>query len=182
MTESIESRIHKEFLRMMKEMPLEQIQVKRLCTRSGISRSTFYVNYESVYDVLQDIEDTLIAELLGAKQERGRSNQMDIREDIHQTLLHSMKNLDVLQALMGRYGDGSFKARWARTITRTIRNSGLLESGDSEEWERCITTFLVGGTQQMITNWILHPEGISMDTVENVIYRCVTQVFPLLKE
>lgn len=41
---------------MLNEMPLDDITATALCARSGVNRATFYYHYDSVADVLTEIE------------------------------------------------------------------------------------------------------------------------------
>lgn len=181
MSESIESKVQKELLKMMKELPVEQIYVKKLCKQAGISRSTFYVYYESVYEVLQDIEDNIMSEQIAFKHTM-HTEENDIHQDIHEILQFTLNHLEMYQVLLGRYGDPAFKARWSRLIAKKLSLSHFYKNDDLDDYERCITWFVTGGIQNMIINWLLHPEGISMETIEHIIYVNTTQVFPILKQ
>ena len=50
-------RIRKQVLEALKTTDIHSIQVKAITDAIGISRSTFYIYYDSAYSVLQDIED-----------------------------------------------------------------------------------------------------------------------------
>ena len=56
-------RIREQVLELMKVKDIGQIKVTEVTTALSISRNTFYSYYESVYDVLQEIEDEHITEI-----------------------------------------------------------------------------------------------------------------------
>ncbi|MGN1155087.1 MAG: TetR/AcrR family transcriptional regulator, partial [Agathobacter sp.] len=56
-------RIKETLLKMLEVKPIHQIQVKALAAELGIGRSTFYAYYDSVYDLLQEIEDDFFANI-----------------------------------------------------------------------------------------------------------------------
>lgn len=181
MSETAENRIQKELLNMMKDMPVEQIYVKQLCHQAGVSRSTFYAYYESVYDVLQDIEDRIMSEQIAFRYTMNTEGD-EVKQGIHEIIQFTMDHLEEYQALLGRYGDPAFKARWSRMIGKKLRLHHFYQGEAPDEYERCITWFVTGGIQNMISSWLLYPKSISTETIEHIIYVNLTQVFPILKQ
>ena len=55
--------IRKEFTELLKTKPVQSITVREICERTGINRSTFYNHYTDVYDLLEQIERDMLAEL-----------------------------------------------------------------------------------------------------------------------
>lgn len=51
-------------LRLLSTQKLEEISVTALCKESGINRATFYNHYSSPIQLLQEMEETLVSELL----------------------------------------------------------------------------------------------------------------------
>ncbi len=56
--------IRAAFLQMHSRVPLDEINVKQLCQRAHVARTTFYANYQNTNDLLEKIEDGLITDLL----------------------------------------------------------------------------------------------------------------------
>ncbi len=48
-------------IELMRERPLGSITIKALCERPDVNRSTFYAHYESIEELLHDIEDETMA-------------------------------------------------------------------------------------------------------------------------
>jgi len=46
----------------LKDKPLARVTVTELCRRADLSRGTFYLHYDSPADVLDDLEDRLLAD------------------------------------------------------------------------------------------------------------------------
>ena len=55
--------IRKQFTELLAAKPIQSITVRELCERTGINRSTFYNHYRDVYDLLEKIEEEMLAEL-----------------------------------------------------------------------------------------------------------------------
>lgn len=56
--------IREAFLEMRKTTPLEKIQVRDLCRKALINKSTFYNHYEDVFTLSDEIENELIDQCL----------------------------------------------------------------------------------------------------------------------
>lgn len=50
------------YIELLEEMPFSRILVKELVAKSGIPRSTFYLNYGGTLEVLEQIEQHLLEE------------------------------------------------------------------------------------------------------------------------
>ena len=46
---------------LMRERPLGSITIKALCEQADVNRSTFYAHYDSIEELLHDIEDETMA-------------------------------------------------------------------------------------------------------------------------
>lgn len=55
-----EEAIKHAFYKMVKETSIEKISVKALCEEAKINKSTFYAHYDSIYDLMQSLEDDFI--------------------------------------------------------------------------------------------------------------------------
>lgn len=55
--------ISEAFLELLQEKDIRSISVRELCARADINRSTFYEYYQSLYDVLPEIEASVQEEL-----------------------------------------------------------------------------------------------------------------------
>lgn len=63
------------FLNLLKEKDLEEISVSLICSLVNINRSTFYLYYSNIYDLLEQIEYKMIIKL--TKQLNSNSNHLD---------------------------------------------------------------------------------------------------------
>lgn len=52
--------VKQALLRLLEHKPIDKIKVNELCAEAGVNRATFYRHYETVQDVLQEIEADVI--------------------------------------------------------------------------------------------------------------------------
>lgn len=60
----MDKKLKETFLELLKEMDFEKITVKMICNRANVNRSTFYAHYRDIYEVMEQMENHLYAELL----------------------------------------------------------------------------------------------------------------------
>mgnify|MGYP002917598254 FL=1 len=54
--------IRKAFMDLLKQKPIQSISIRELCETAGINRGTFYTHYADIYDLMQRIEEEMLAD------------------------------------------------------------------------------------------------------------------------
>ena len=67
--------IRSAFYELIKEKPMEKITVREIAERAEINKTTFYAHYETVYDLVDQLEQEAVAEIL--KEMSGAQNLLD---------------------------------------------------------------------------------------------------------
>ena len=57
--------IRSAFYELIKEKPLEKITVTEIAARAEINKTTFYAHYETVYDLVDQLEQEAVSEVIG---------------------------------------------------------------------------------------------------------------------
>ncbi|MBM7642987.1 TetR/AcrR family transcriptional regulator [Streptococcus loxodontisalivarius] len=60
MAESAQDRLKQALLTLLDDNEFDQLSVSQICKEAGVHRSTFYNNYDSQFDLLEDTKDYLI--------------------------------------------------------------------------------------------------------------------------
>ena len=55
--------IRRAFTDLLRVKPVQSISIKELCEKAGVNRGTFYAHYQSVHDLLVQMEDEMLAEI-----------------------------------------------------------------------------------------------------------------------
>ena len=63
-SEKTKNKIIDTYLDLMSEKRWDKITVKELCDKCSITRSTFYQYYSDIYDLVEDLETSLLEELV----------------------------------------------------------------------------------------------------------------------
>ena len=102
--------IRKSFMELLKNKPIQNISIKEICDKSGISRGTFYAHYTDIYDLLNQLENEMLEEFkdsLKSLMNAGRENMnpVEISTEVFKCL---RDNADICTVTLGDYGDKSF--------------------------------------------------------------------------
>ena len=175
-----ENKIRTVLIEMIEEMPINVIKVKSLVKRANISRSAFYIYYDSVYAVLQQIEDEFFEGFIA-------SDPMPLDERyLHEpypglvkNLNFAKQNVNILHALLGPHGDSAFQARMAAVIRKNLK---VLTRGlpYSDIHYKIIQEFFVGGQQNMIRFWSSHAADISAENIAILFYLFFVKTYTYL--
>lgn len=116
MGEKVDRRIRKTkaqlragLTRLMREKSVKEITVKELVDEVDINRSTFYLHYTDINQLLESLEEELLSEIIGVIQthsiESFDESSFPFIQDIFTIL---SKNVDLCCALLGPNGDIAF--------------------------------------------------------------------------
>ena len=166
--------LRESLLAQLADKPLNKISVSSVCEKADINRSTFYLYYKDVYDLMEQIEDELYSELL----ELASSNPhplpgTDLLRRIYETIY---KNRDLARVVFGKFGDKEFMKK----VSNIYRDQAISEwrrqfSHLDEETLAYIYTFSTYTNIGVIERWINHdfhetPEQLAQLT-HTLLYR-----------
>ena len=103
-------RIEKEFIELLQTKELHQITVSDICKACQLNRSTFYANYEDIYDLADKVKEYLETEvnLLYEEEKTQRFNSNDYLK-----LFRHMKDNQMLYRTYFKLGyDHQYKIRY----------------------------------------------------------------------
>lgn len=144
------------FIDLTAEKPLGEITVTDICARADINRSTFYLHYQGVYELLHEIEGQIINHI--------RSNLAPPKLTVEEfaAFLNHLKVSPRLRALMtsllGEQGDPQF-IRQLQTLTYELFQQGWNhhnpeDADGSEGRKRLIYSYMVGGIVFSLSSWV----------------------------
>ncbi|GFZ33815.1 hypothetical protein CSC2_43410 [Clostridium zeae] len=108
------------FWQLYSEKRIEKITIKDITIKAGYNRSTFYKYFTDVYDVLEQIESSILPDL-----EKHKDILMDTNK--HLSLIHITevynRNKKYFVVLLGKNGDPAFHEKIKNVYKELIRPS-----------------------------------------------------------
>lgn len=111
------------------EKRIEEITVKEITNRAGYNRGTFYEYFSDVYDVLDDIENSLIPSLSELPPVSTPSGSFGMPIEAFLTIWE--QNAKYYSVLLGDKGDPAFASRLKNSIKPIIMKS-LEDKSDTD--------------------------------------------------
>ena len=140
---------------LMMERDIQDISVKRLTEYVDLNRSTFYIHYKDINQLLDSIENELMEEFREII-----SHNIDISNlyESNLQLLHDLYrdlllNREIISALLGPHGDFQFIKKLKHILTERIEEIGKALNY-SEEVLAYYSAFCFTGCVGIIQQWI----------------------------
>lgn len=162
----------------------EYITVKDICQKAGVNRSTFYLHYESLADLLRETMDNLLKEFLSMFSIRPDvflpeietaelSNLVLIQSDFIRPYLTFVRDhKEVYAAAYKNPGamrtDGNFTG-----MTKHILEPILRRFGVPEKQQRYMIVFYINGCASIVQEWLRQGCQDSIEEVEQIILNCI---------
>ena len=159
---------------LMKEKSVNQITVKELVEEVDINRSTFYLHFKDIQDLLREIEENMEAQVKRAIEEHpivsGNENAFYFIEDMFRVL---DEEREISKALIGPNGDMGFIHRIERIIKENSR--GTLEKmfpGKKEDL-KYFYAFCLSGCLGLVKVWLNEGEEKSPEEMAQMTFNMI---------
>lgn len=184
--DSKEDLICATLLGMMETQPYYKIKVTDLIKRANISRSTFYVYFDSIFAVLQKIEDDYLALFpdeettkKAAQLNLSRSSVLITEDNIEVTKLLT-EHIYIYRLLSSMNGEPYFQVRLRNRFMRICRQI-LNEEVNScpEDRKQIISLFFAGGRLAVMDWWMHHADNMICEDLAGLLVELYTKLFNL---
>ena len=176
-----EQKIQTVFLQMLKSTRYDQIKVSQLAKAAGISRGTFYTYYDSIYDLISDVENSLFNELPQMTAPIGNlADSQKIHDLLVVKLTYIQQHFPTLKLLMGPNGDPYFQYQLGRFFLPMAQEYEHALTHPNNSIELALLNEATNGARMSIIHWwIYHPDAISIDELADFLRRFIQQIMVL---
>lgn len=173
-------KIKEKLLEFMKSKSIDQIKVIDITTSLNINRGTFYLYYDSIYEPLQEIEDSFFDGFRRINKDFINYPLDDkyyyfphpkIVETLEYLRLHS----EISKVLYGPYGEVSFQNRCSKLVSEFFYGKAVSEHLLSDD--NLIESFLIGGLRELTVSWINSGMQLDNERFSIMIYRLMFGFF-----
>ena len=163
MAEKVDRRVRKTkaqlragLARLMQKKSIKEITVKELVDEVDINRSTSYLHYSDIYQMLESIENELMDEIAQVIEEHPldliqNGSSYPMIEHIF-TILDN--NKDICIALLGKNGDMAFVNRIEKLIADTVLHRLSIRLPKDNRDIEYAYAFCLNGCVGMIKTWL----------------------------
>lgn len=168
-SEQTRERIIDTYVSLLDTTDFDKVSVSRLCKEAGIVRSTFYVYFSDIYEVIQTIEDELIAAfahvdalaLEHAAQDEARPKTewgFPILPPYSLSCWFELCDANRMRlcALLGPHGDPYFEQKLRRQLSEHVSIMMDEDHMPQDELRRGFVESMVEMHLMLLRNWLLH--------------------------
>lgn len=146
---------------------IEKITVKEITTKAGYNRSTFYEYFTDVYDILEQIENTLIIKLqeLPINQLSSADDPFPFEILVNVYSQHSK----YLGVLLGERGDPAFQAKIKGSM-KPLMKRALIDKGAKDGFELEYTLeYALSAMIGVLSYWFNDEEAPSLEKLMELL-------------
>ena len=169
---------------LLKDKPLEYITVRELCEKAGVNRSTFYLHYDTIGDLLEETTHYLLDDFLSYFSQDRKAIAFNIDtcslDDLNFVrdrylvpyLTYILNNKEVFHTALVHnkvLGFDDVYNRWYEIIFNPI----LERFKYSEKDRRYVMMYYLNGINAIILEWLKNGCDKSINDVAKIITVCV---------
>ena len=155
--------IRDTFCDMLMEMDLQDITIKELAKRAMINRNTFYLHYDSMEALLQELQDEIAGEFID--RQVSYTKMEDIRRMIRVFFEFAAVRSPVQERLLC---SGSYQFLYDRINRQIMGHRKLMNRGAfgmDEASENIIFTYYGSITATLYRQWVADGKQLSLEAV-----------------
>lgn len=167
------SALREALIDLILEKPLVSITVKDICARADINRSTFYLHFKDVTDILRTTEDEIIEHM----HEHAERECRDLQEikgffiDFLEQIRSNPRIMKVIQVLCSEQGDPYFVRK-----LQTMTYEAFLDGWDmhmmpemSEQRKLLVFSYIISGMVSMLSTWATRAQDTPTEQVVSLL-------------
>lgn len=156
--------IYAAFFELLKEKDMSKITISELARRAEIDRKTFYLHFDSVSDIYNELGSKMVGILKETITDFGKNGLIDSAYALFMTVNEILnERLELLREIMKSNDFTAFifnvKDELCNEIIKMYEKS---EYGDSEKF-KLKAEFIASGTVSMYLRWFKGETKLSMD-------------------
>lgn len=132
----------KALAQLMKDKHISQISIREICEKAELNRSTFYLHYKNVYDLLEEIENEIAAEA---------DKAIDFKKESQIRFLKYLReNKDYYHILLTS-NDFNFMRKYHEKVLDKLMK--IMNLGVSENRQKYILSYALEGSMCVVRKW-----------------------------
>ena len=168
---------------LLKVKDLEYITVKEICEKAGVNRSTFYLHYETIADLVNEAMETMnqrfmsyFADTKGIAEELNHTDLSNLvlitRDYLEPYLRFVSENKDLYRAAFRNPKEMQANVKYGY-IKKYIVEPILKRFGVPDAYWRYYIAYYIDGTMAIIKEWLETDCRDSVEMIAAVIEECV---------
>lgn len=171
-TEQTRANLTSAFWELYRDKPIEKITIREITDRAGYNRATFYLYYRDVYDLFDQLEEAVLAEIRALVTERMLDGEvLDLSQHMGTIVGLAQRFNNVLPRLLA--GDPTFQERLKEIIAPLLDRFIIRDAGLTPPEQEILREFYLSGMLSAIGLWLDDQQAVSVERLVRLIVRAV---------
>ncbi len=161
------------YLELVKKHPNKRLSVTDICKVADVNRSTFYMHYEDVNQLLSEIESDILDRIPNPVDMPDLSSYNDrflgLLEDCFNYIRENKKLFSILST---KLDNGSFNKRLIDTVLKNYRQQNLLSG---TPFDKYIYIYCINGVMGLLREWLDEDFPINARQMAEIAYKMSIQ-------
>ena len=132
----------KALAELLAEKHISQISIRELCEKAELNRSTFYLHYQDVYDLLEEIESEIASEA---------DQAVDFKPENQVRFLKYLKENREYYRLLLTNSDHNFMRRYHEKVLNRLME--IMDLNVSRKKQEYILNYALEGSMCIVRKW-----------------------------
>lgn len=168
---------------LMREKPIRDVTVKELCQRADVNRSTFYLHYQDIYSLMEELEGEISHELTAALSQMPQAADQDAFSSFYTAIFALFaRHAELCEILLGENGDKAFVEQvFAMGREKCVSEWGRAYPKAPKTRVEMYYTFLSSGCVGLLRAWFASGCREDAETVGSQVERLVQASMKILE-
>ena len=179
------AQLQKGLLSLLKRKNLKDITIKELVDELDINRSTFYLHYSDIYQIMDEIASKLLDEISEVIHAHPSAKIQDTFAFVRDLFIAFDNNREIGRILTGVNGDLSFIHKAEDLIEDGIKQRLEIVLGKNYQVSPYVYSFCRSGLMGLLKTWLLEEPSVPPEemakTTYDLIISIIHQFHPELK-
>jgi len=160
---------------LMAKKKINQITVKELTDLADVNRSTFYLYYKDIFNMVEQIENEMFVEFIDAFKKYSKENNIYESSLTFYTYIfeYIQNNAEICKILLGPDGDYSFIEKFKNAI---IQIKPPLDAAIPEIEIHFIRPYMISGCIGVIQQWLMDGMNSSPKEMATIITKAIKNI------
>ena len=174
--------LQNSLLELMKAKPLKNITIKELVDHADVNRSTFYLHYSSIYDIIEEMEQSLLDQVCQIFD----TYPDDYNEENSFSFISAMlqivfDNLETCNILLDPKYNTKFIEKIQMVLDKKVEERMQHILGQDFRISSYLSSFYITGCMGMLRTWRLDENRPIPDTMAKICYSLIMNTVDQMK-
>ena len=163
--------IRQAFLGMLSEMELKKITIKELAARADIDRKTFYLHYDSITQVVEEIQAEILEEVSMLLSEFDLSSpSFDTVGFFHKLNSYVEEQASTYRALINADRYNFLSRKLQKELRDTMIETYHFKNGNDTVPNQIplYAEYVTAGIMAMYVNWLISPGNVTLNELGEI--------------